>query len=80
VDQAISTLARNRPIEAAILRAKALVADGSADAALETLDRLLADAPPGFAAWTLPIEPFLSQLKAHQGFAATLRRLAERAA
>ncbi|HEY7445287.1 MAG TPA: winged helix-turn-helix domain-containing protein [Vicinamibacterales bacterium] len=79
VDQAISTLARSRPIEAAILRAKALVADGSADAAIQTLDRLLTDAPPGFAAWTLPIEPFLSQLKAHQGFAAMLRRLAERA-
>jgi DNA-binding winged helix-turn-helix (wHTH) protein/tetratricopeptide (TPR) repeat protein len=80
VDQAISTLTRSRPIEAAILRAKALVADGSADAAVQTLDRLFNDAPPGFAGWTLPIEPFLSQLTAHQGFAATLRRLAERAA
>ena len=80
VDQAISTLMRSRPIEAAVLRAKALVADGSPDAAVQTLDRLLADAPPGFAGWTLPIEPFLRQLTGHEGFAGTLRRLAERAA
>ena len=79
VDQTISTLSRSRPIEAAVLRAKLLVADGSADTAVHTLDRLLADAPPGFAGWTLPIEPLLNQLVAHQGFAGTLRRLAERA-
>ncbi len=79
VDEAVSTLTRSRPMEAAVLRAKVLAADGSADAAVQTLDRLLADAPSGFAGWTLPVEPFLSQLVTHQGFAGTLRRLAERA-
>jgi hypothetical protein len=73
-------LSRGRPIEAAIVRAKALAADGAADEAIQTLDRLMADAPPGFAGWTLPIEPLLEQLGTHDGFAGTLRRLGERAA
>jgi tetratricopeptide (TPR) repeat protein len=80
VDEAISVLSRGRPIEAAIVRAKALAADGAADEAIQTLDRLMADAPPGFAGWTLPIEPLLEQLGTHDGFAGTLRRLGERAA
>ena len=32
------------------------------------LDRLLDDAPPGFAGWTLPVEPFLRQLIGHKAF------------
>lgn len=80
VTEAISALSRSRPIEASMLRARTLVAEGSADAAVQTLDRMLADAPPGFAGWVLPIEPSLNQLAGHPGFAATLRHLAERAA
>jgi DNA-binding winged helix-turn-helix (wHTH) protein/tetratricopeptide (TPR) repeat protein len=79
VEQAVSTLTRSRPVEAAMLRAEALVAEGALEAAIQTLDGMLADAPPGFAGWTLPIEPFLTHLVSCPGFAGTLRRLAERA-
>jgi DNA-binding winged helix-turn-helix (wHTH) protein/Flp pilus assembly protein TadD len=78
-EEAIAMLTRARPVEADMLRAKVLAADGSLDLAVQTLDRLLTDAPRGFAGWTMPIEPLLSQLVNHQGFAGTLRRLAERA-
>ena len=47
--------------------------------AIATLDRMLVQAPPGFAGWTIPIESFLAPLRGERGFAQVLKRLAERA-
>ena len=68
-----------RPIEAALVRAQRLAADEDADAAVATLRGLLDAAPPGFAGWTLPAEPFLRELHSSQAFAVVLSRLTERA-
>jgi len=71
--------ANDRTTEAAIVSALALVvSDRSADAIGE-LDQLLAHAPPGFAGWTLPIEPLLAPMRSTPQFKAVLARLAERA-
>jgi len=43
------------------------------------IETLLADAPPGFAGWTLPIEPWLRPLHVHPAYGGVLRRLADRA-
>jgi DNA-binding winged helix-turn-helix (wHTH) protein/Flp pilus assembly protein TadD len=78
-DAALATLERTRPVEAGLVRAQALAARGDVDGALSALNRVLRDAPPGFAAWTLPVEPFLKQLHGTQGFRVVLGHLAERA-
>jgi DNA-binding winged helix-turn-helix (wHTH) protein/Tfp pilus assembly protein PilF len=78
--QAIDELRANeRTTEASIASALALVvADRSVDA-VAVLDQLLSSAPPGFAGWTIPIEPLLSPLKNEPEFMAVLARLATRA-
>jgi DNA-binding winged helix-turn-helix (wHTH) protein/tetratricopeptide (TPR) repeat protein len=76
---AVETLTHTRPIEAAIVRAELLAARGEPDRAAATLDTVLGDAPPGFAGWTIPVEPFLAQISADQRFTAVLKALAVRA-
>ena len=39
---------------------------------------LLENAPPGFACWTIPVEPFLAQLSGSKEFVTVHERLAER--
>jgi hypothetical protein len=56
-----------------------LVADGQVDEAGAVLSRMLESAPPGFAGWTLPAEPFLLQLHGTEAFTDALRLLAGRA-
>ena len=51
---------------------------GRDDDAIEVLGTLLKDAPPGFAGWTIPIEPLLAQLKVRPAFGRILSQLAER--
>jgi DNA-binding winged helix-turn-helix (wHTH) protein/Tfp pilus assembly protein PilF len=79
VEATLSLLASARPIEAGIVRAELLTARGNADAAVAELGRLLEQAPPGFAGWTLPAEFLLRQLTGTKGFTAVLGRLADRA-
>ncbi len=79
VEEAIATLTHARPVEAAIVRSQWLAARGEDEEAIASLDHLLDEAPPGFAAWTAPVEPFLQQLNLNKRFAAVLGRLAERA-
>jgi len=43
------------------------------------LDRVLADAPPGFAGWQLPIQPLLREVGEAPAIRAVLGRLAARA-
>lgn len=78
-ENAVATMAGGRPVEVDLCRAQLLSARGAPDAAVERLGRLLTDAPPGFAGWTLPIDPLLRPLHGHPGFAGVLARLAERA-
>jgi hypothetical protein len=56
-----------------------LAATGQADAAGAVLSKLFESAPPGFAGWTVPIDPLFVQLQGTPAFAAALERLAERA-
>jgi DNA-binding winged helix-turn-helix (wHTH) protein/Tfp pilus assembly protein PilF len=55
------------------------VLHGLADEACGRLALLLDSAPPGFAAWTIPVEPAFASLHARQDFQQVLGRLAERA-
>jgi DNA-binding winged helix-turn-helix (wHTH) protein/Tfp pilus assembly protein PilF len=75
----LATLTGSRPIEAAIVQAQALAIEGRADEAGAVLCTALDAAPPGFAAWTVPIEPFLRQLTGSRTFTAALGQLARRA-
>ena len=76
---AAAALMRTRPLDGAMGEAALAVAEGRLEAAEQGLTRWLADAPPGFAGWTLPIDPLLRQLHGRKGFAAVLGRLVERA-
>jgi DNA-binding winged helix-turn-helix (wHTH) protein len=78
-ESALVSLTRTRPLEAALVRAQTLAIRADADGAVATLGHLLHEAAPGFAAWTLPVEPFLTQLKASKAFTGVLDQLAERA-
>jgi tetratricopeptide (TPR) repeat protein len=75
----LPVLERTQAIEAARVRAMVLASQGRLAEAVETLAMLVESAPPGFACWTLPVEPFLTQLSGSKGFATVLERLAERA-
>ncbi len=75
----LETLALTRPIEAAIVRSQVLALEGKSEEAGAALCKALHDAPPGFAAWNLPIEPFLLQLAGTKTFTAALTLLSERA-
>jgi tetratricopeptide (TPR) repeat protein len=72
-------LERAQPIEAARVRALVLASRGKHAEAAETLATLLGIAPPGFACWTLPVDPFLAQLSGSREFASVQERLSERA-
>jgi adenylate cyclase len=77
---ALKTLSDTRPIEAALVRAHLQTASGRAAEASAILCSTLDDAAPGFAAWTLPIEPLLVQPHAAEAFGPALKRLSDRAA
>ena len=77
--RAVDSLMPARPIEAAMVRAQLLAARDEADRAAATLEAVLRDAPPGFAAWTIPVEPFLAQVSTDQRFTGVLKTLALRA-
>jgi DNA-binding winged helix-turn-helix (wHTH) protein/tetratricopeptide (TPR) repeat protein len=47
--------------------------------AIATLEALLESAPPGFAGWTIPIEPAFAACRSEATFGAVLTRLAARA-
>jgi DNA-binding winged helix-turn-helix (wHTH) protein/Flp pilus assembly protein TadD len=74
-----ASLRASRPIEAAVVESQILAVSDQSEAAGATLCRLLESAPPGFAAWTVPVEPLFVQLHGSGGFTTALRRLAERA-
>jgi DNA-binding winged helix-turn-helix (wHTH) protein/Tfp pilus assembly protein PilF len=75
----LDTLSTTRPIEASIVRAQLVACEGRAAEGSAILCSMLEGAPPGFAGWTLPIEPMFLQLGATEAFAPALRKLSERA-
>ena len=77
-DAALVVIARTKPIEAAIVGAMRRATD-EPDQAIALLERMLEDAPPGFAGWAIPIEPLLGELQKREAFKAVLKRLADRA-
>ena len=79
VARALATLAVSRPLEAALVRAQVLATQGDVPGAASAAENVLAEAPAGFAGWTLPIEPILRQLVDQTAFAAVRQRLIERA-
>jgi DNA-binding winged helix-turn-helix (wHTH) protein len=81
VDGALQALVEaGRLPEAALVSAIAATLQGRADQANAILERLLTDAPPGYAGWTIPVEPLLTPLHGSPGFDRVLAMLAERAA
>jgi DNA-binding winged helix-turn-helix (wHTH) protein len=79
VQAALDTLTRTRPVEAAIVAAHVAASEGDRGLAVAGLLSVLETAPPGFAAWTLPVEPLLSQVVGTRDLVPVLARLAERA-
>ena len=55
------------------------VLHGLADDACRRLAVLVESAPPGFAGWTIPVEPAFATLRGREDFQVMLRLLAERA-
>jgi DNA-binding winged helix-turn-helix (wHTH) protein len=74
----LRTLTVFRPIEGTLVESQLLAADGKSEQSVEMLVRLLDMAPPGFAAWTLPVDPLFRQLHGTKAFSDVLQRLAAR--
>jgi DNA-binding winged helix-turn-helix (wHTH) protein/tetratricopeptide (TPR) repeat protein len=80
VERALGELrANDRKTEASMVTAFVHVISGRRPEAIATLDSLLSEAPPGFAGWTIPVEPLFAVLRNDQGFQSVLTRLADRA-
>jgi DNA-binding winged helix-turn-helix (wHTH) protein/tetratricopeptide (TPR) repeat protein len=79
LETALAALTSARPIEAAMIRAQVAAAHHDTEGAVAILSRLLAEAQPGFAGWTLPVEPFLRDLQVSEAFTGVLAQLAARA-
>jgi tetratricopeptide (TPR) repeat protein len=78
--EAIGELRANgRETEAEMAVACGHALEGRAADAIRTLDDLLQKAPPGYAGWTLPVEPFAAALGKEAAFQPVLARLAARA-
>ncbi len=71
---------QGRQTDAAMAAACSDVVFDGPRAAIRTLTRLLAEAPAGFAGWSITVEPLLAPLRSEAGFRAVLARLGERAA
>jgi tetratricopeptide (TPR) repeat protein len=76
---ALRTLQGARPVYAATVKAESFAVQGDAAASASLLLASLKDSPPGFACWTLPIEPAFRQVIGLPAFAPVLQELATRA-
>lgn len=78
--QAIADLQdSHRPVDAQMALAQWQMATGRPEDAIATLDGMLAQAPPGHAGWTVPIEPWLADVRGSAAFAPVLQQLTRRA-
>jgi DNA-binding winged helix-turn-helix (wHTH) protein len=78
-DQVADLQRVHRTVDAAIMSAGELVVRGEADQAIQTLSSLVADAPPGSAGWSIPIEPLFVPLRQLPAFETLLATLSARA-
>ena len=78
-EAAIAGMTGSKPIQAGLARGALLAIQGDAAQAATVLDQVLTAAPPGFAGWQLPIQPFLRDVAETPPIRAVLGRLAERA-
>jgi len=78
-ETAVAVLDRTKPVEAAMVRAQLQAVRGDSAAVATTLGALLATAPPGFAGWTIPVEPHLRQVADSKAITKIAARLADRA-
>ncbi len=62
VETTLTLLDRTKPIESALVRAQLLAVQTHGQAAADLLANTINDAPPGFAGWSLPVEPFILQV------------------
>ena len=76
---ALQAIARARPAYAATVKGELLAAQGDAEASAGLLLATVKDAPPGFACWTVPIEPAFRHVVELPVFAPVLEALAARA-
>jgi DNA-binding winged helix-turn-helix (wHTH) protein/tetratricopeptide (TPR) repeat protein len=74
-----SVLDRAKPIESAMVRAQIHAVRGDRSGVRTALEWMLADAPPGFAGWTIPVEPHLRQVADSEELTKIVARLADRA-
>jgi DNA-binding winged helix-turn-helix (wHTH) protein/tetratricopeptide (TPR) repeat protein len=79
VEAAVKVTDRAKPIESGLVRAQSLAAQGHEPAAADLLLGVIRDAPPGFAGWSLPVEPFLLQVPDRTVFTPVFSLLGERA-
>jgi tetratricopeptide (TPR) repeat protein len=63
----------------AVTRGLLLATRGEHDGAAAALLEALAEAPPGFAGWFLPVDPFITQLTDSKAFTSVFAKLVERA-
>jgi DNA-binding winged helix-turn-helix (wHTH) protein len=75
----VAVLDATRPVEAAMVRAQLHAVRGEMTGLAAALERLLRDAPLGFAGWTMPVEPHLRQVADSQALTKIVARLADRA-
>jgi tetratricopeptide (TPR) repeat protein len=78
-DEALGVLKRSRPVEAALVMGERLAADGGFAESADALGRMLAEASPGFAGWTIPVDPLLSRLRQDRAFEGIAKALVLRA-
>jgi len=79
-EQSVTELAAGgRLFESHLLSAQVAVVRGRPTDAIQTLDRMLTEAPAGYPGWTIPIEPIFKALQLQPEFAAILARLFDRA-
>lgn len=78
-DTVLKILQDRHPLYTAMVRADMLVGAREQAAAAALLTDALRSAPPGFACWTLPVEPAFRQVLPAEAFAPVLRALTERA-
>lgn len=77
---AITQLRRGgRTAEADLMTAGTAAIENRTEDAAATLDRMLKDAPPGAAGWSLPIEPLLEGIRSAPAFSQVLNHLDRRA-
>jgi DNA-binding winged helix-turn-helix (wHTH) protein len=79
VETVVDDMMRSKPVQARIARGALLAAQGDASGAAAALDAVLADAPPGFAGWQIPVLPFLRDIAGTPAIKAVYARLADRA-